>query len=242
MLYYLLVVYSTYMRVKNLGIVLLTFTILSICTVKAYAKDASFSFYPSSGVVKDIDEGFTVDILIDSGDYDISKARAVVSFNPKVIQLKKAYRNDSLFEKWDDTESSTDNRNGIVMLTGVTANVEAMPFYFTQGEPDIFARLEFDIVTTKSTTPIILEFEYSGTDEELNSVILKSGTPEINVLTTAPLSAQFTMDGDDIPDTALDMNVVGIVGGIILILIGAFVSGSNPDIFRKRRGTIVLSE
>ena len=230
------------MRVKKIGGVLLTLLILSISVIHIYAADASFSFYPSSGVIKDVNNGFTVDILINSGGYELSKARAVIKFNPKIIKLREAYRNGSLFEEWVETESSTDNVNGIVMLTAQTTDSENKPFYVTEGDSDVFARLEFDIITSDTSKPIVLDFQYSGEDEELMSILLKSGTPSINILTDRPLSATFSMDGADIPDTALDTNTVGIVIGILLILIGGFVRSTSLEFLSRRRGTVVLSK
>jgi len=230
------------MGAKKIGGVLLTLLILSISAIGVYAADASFSFYPSNGVIKDVNEGFTVDILIDSGGYEVSKARVVIKFNPKIVKLSDAYRNDSLFEEWVDAETSTDNVNGIVMLTGSTSESGSKPFYITEGDSDVFTRLEFDIVTSDTSKPIVLDFQYSGEDENLMSVILKSGTPSINVLTSKPLSATFSMDGEDIPDTAIDMNTLGIVMGILLILIGGFVRSTRLDFSSRRRGTVVLSK
>jgi len=228
------------MRVKKIGGILLMLLILSISAVKIYAADASFSFYPSSGIVKDVNEGFTVDILIDSGSYEISKARAVVKFDPKIVKLREAYRNDNLFEEWVEGETSTDNTNGIIMLTGQTTDIEKKVYYVTEGDPDVFARLEFEVVTT-SSKPVVLEFQYSGEDESLMSVILKSGSPTVNVLNSKPASATFSIDGTDVPDTAIDSNTVGIILGVILILVGGFVRSTKVNVFKGRRGTIVLS-
>lgn len=239
MLNYILVVYSTYMKVKKIGGVLLFFLILTISTGKIYASDATFSLYPSSGVVRDVNDGFTVDILINSGENEVSKARAVIKFDPKIVKLSKAYRNNNLFEQWVENEISTDNVKGIVMLTAATTSIETIPYYVTEGDPDVFARLEFDIVTTDYTKPVILDFNYSGEDEELMSVILSAN--DGNVLNSRPLSATFTLgDGVDIPDTAIDMNIIGVVMGILLILAGGFIRSSRVDPFRRKRGTVVL--
>ena len=78
---------------KKIGVLLalLLFTINSpLLREKAYASDAPLFFYPSSGIVEDVEEGFTVDVLIDSGGVEISKARVVVKYDPQVIILKEA--------------------------------------------------------------------------------------------------------------------------------------------------------
>ena len=228
------------MNRKKIEEIFIALLILSISSLSIYAAQPSFSFSPSSGVVANIQEGFTVDVLIDSGGYEITKARAVVKFDPKIVQLKTAMRNSSLFEQWLVDESSTDNTKGIVILTGSTSEDGIKSLYKTDGDPDVYARLQFDVVTTKANEDVELSFGYNQTDELLNSKILTAGTSGTNVLDSKPSSAVFSLSSEDIPETAIDMNVVGIVTGAILILIGGFIRGSHINPFDKRRGTVVL--
>lgn len=228
------------MNRKKIGEIFVALLILSISSLSLYASQPSFSLYPSSGVVANVQEGFTVDVLIDSGGYEIAKARAVIKFDPEIIQLKTASRNNSLFEQWLTDESSTDNTYGIIILTGSTAEGSILPLYKTDGDPDVLARLEFDVVTTESDDEVILTFGYDEEDELLNSIIMTSGTSSTNVLAAEPLSATFSLSSEDIPETAIDINVIGIVTGIILMLVGGFIRGSKMNPFDKRRGTVVL--
>lgn len=241
MLDYLLVVYSTYMGGKKIGQILLSFTILCFSYFSVLASEPSFEFYPTGGIIQDVEEGFTVDVLIDSGGYDITKARMVVKFNPKIVQLESAMKNNSLFEQWPTAESSTDNTNGIVMLTGYTPKDGDLAMYKTEGSPDVFARLRFEIISTKSND-LTLSFEFTGEDEELKSVIMKDATTPVNVMSTKPASVTFSLNSEEIPETAIDMNTVGIVVGAILMLVGAFVRGGRTNFFEKKRGTIVLED
>lgn len=233
-------VYSTCMNIKKLVILISTVLISALSFNGVYAAQPSLTFYPSSGVVSDIEKGFTVDVLIDSAGYEISKARVVIKFDPNVVKLRKAYRNTSLFDEWPTDGSSTDNVNGIVMLTG-QSKAEGGKLYKTEGSADVLARFEFDVVATKSQD-IVLEFQYSGTDETLQSVII-DGVTSTNILATKPASAVFSLDiNEKIPKTGISMNTLGIIGGILLILAGGFVKSSSPRSFTKRRGTIVVSE
>ncbi|KKP44369.1 MAG: hypothetical protein UR36_C0018G0034 [candidate division WS6 bacterium GW2011_GWF1_33_233] len=200
------------MNKKKIGQVLLSILVLCISTGYSFALEPSFSFYPSSGVVEDINEGFTVDVLIDSAGQSVSKARVTIKYDPNVIQLRKALRNNSLFEQWPIDESSTDNTNGVVMLTGYTPSDSSKDEYITSVVPDVFTRLEFDIKDL-SAKSITLDFEYS-----------------------------FTVSEEPVPSTAIEPSTVGMIVGLILILIGAFVRGSNPTLWRKKKGTIVLYE
>ena len=226
---------------KKKGLIFLLFLLLTLSIPKVYAADASFSFYPSSGIVEDVTEGFTVDILIDSGGYELSKARAVIKFDPSVVQLSKAMKNNSLFEEWPLDQSTTDNTNGIVMLTGITSSDGLVPYYKTATSPDVFARLEFDIVD-ESAEKILLSFEYSGEDELFQSVLISAGKDTQNVLLSVPSSVTFLIDDDIVPSTSIDMNTLGIGIGILLILVGGFVRGSTINFSKQRRGTIVLED
>ena len=229
------------MNMKKKGLIFLLFLLLTLSIPKVYAADASFSFYPSSGIVEDVTEGFTVDILIDSGGYELSKARAVIKFDPSVVQLSKAMKNNSLFEEWPLDQSTTDNTNGIVMLTGITSSDGLVPYYKTATSPDVFARLEFDIVD-ESAEKILLSFEYSSEDELFQSVLISAGKDTQNVLLSVPSSVTFLIDDDIVPSTSIDMNTLGIGIGILLILVGGFVRGSTINFSKQRRGTIVLED
>lgn len=229
------------MNRKKIEEIFVALLILSLSSISIYAAQPSFSFYPSSGIVKNIQEGFTVDVLIDSGGFEIGKARGVIKFDPEIVQLRTAMRNNSLFEEWLTDESSTDNTKGIVILTGYTSEDGITSLYKTDGDPDVFARLKFDIVTTKTNEDVELTFGYNETDELLNSIIMTSGTSGTDVLDSQPSSAVFSLSSEEIiPETAIDMNVVGIVMGVILMLVGGFIRGSKINPFDKRRGTVVL--
>lgn len=235
-------VYSTYMKQKKIVQYLICVLILSLSFIKVHASTPSFSFYPTSGIVKDAKEGFTLDVLIDSGSYELSKARARISFNPKNIQLRRALRNNSLFEQWPEDQSSTDNTNGVVILTGITEeeNEEEIPFYKTDASPDVFFRLEFDVITTKNED-IILSFEYTGEDKEYMSVLIDSDTSE-NVLALKPKSVSFSLNEEDIPKTGISLSAIGSIVGILLILAGGYIRTTSKTFFSKKTGTIVLSD
>ena len=239
MLDYILVIYSTYMNMKKKGLIFLLPLVILLSITKVYASDATFSFYPSSGIVEDVKEGFTVDILINSGGYELSKARATIKFDPSVVQLSKAMKNNSLFEEWPLDQSTTDNSRGVVMLTGITSSDGLVPYYKTGTSSDVFARLEFDIVDEDSSE-VVLSFEFSGEDELFKSVLISSGKDTQNVLLSQPDSVTFEIDKDLVPSTAIDMNTLGIGIGVLLILVGGFVRGSSMNFSKQRRGTVVL--
>lgn len=226
---------------KKIGGILILTVVLSFSGIKVFASDATFSFYPASGVIRDVNEGFTVDVLINSGGYEISKARAVVKFDPTVIQLRTPMRNVSLFEDWPLEQSTVDNENGIIMLTGYTPLDSEKAFYKTLNTEDVFARLEFSVIDPNAEE-IVLTYEYSGIDELFKSSLIKADISGMNVLLAQPSSATFTLNMDDVPDTAIDMNTIGILVGVLLILVGGFVRSSKVNFNTFGRGTIVLED
>ena len=212
-----------------------------IFTPSVVLASPTFSIYPSNGTIKDVSKGFTVDVLINSDEEEVTKARFAITYDPKIIKVVKASRNNSLFDQWPDDESTIDNTRGMVMLTGFTQSGGDKPLYTTNGDPDVMARLEFEVVTNKKENAV-LNFEYSGTDELFNSVIMKDGSPPQNILSTRPTSATFTIGTFKSPSTAIEPSQIGVIAGIVLIGIGIFVRNTRSNIFRKRKGTVVLYE
>jgi hypothetical protein len=221
---------------------LLTATFIAISLFILFASPAnaqtpSLSFYPSSGVIKDVDEGFIVDILVDSAGEKLTKARMVFNFDPRQIQIVKASKNNSLFEQWPEDESTLDNENGVVMLTGFTQSGSG-ELYETIGEPDVIARLQFDVVTDDTDAEIPLEWEFTGSDELFQSVLLEDGSPPQNILETRPSDALFRIS--ELTQTAIDPRYIPFIIGGLLILIAGVVISSKPEFTRKKYGTVVV--
>ncbi len=205
-----------------------------------YASEPMFSFYPGEGDAYDSGDGFTVDILIDSGGEELVEARAVITFDPSMLKVTEAKRNNSLFLTWPSDESTIDNENGVVMLTGFTQSGEGT-LYSTDGDPDVFARLTFEILEEGETS---LEWEYSGENESFKSVLMKDGSPPQNVLNSKPDSATFNLiTGESVtaPDTGLDPESTQILAGAGLALLGSFLLIFKPG-STKKSGTVVIYE
>ena len=201
------------------------------------AASPSLSFYPSSGIVKSSEEGFTVDVLIDSGDKKLAKARMVFNFDPSQLQIRTASRNNSLFEQWPNDESTLDNTNGVVMLTGFTQSGSGT-LYQSSGEAELLARIEFDVLEEEEDAQILLQWEYSGSDDLFQSVLLADGSPPQNVLDTRPEDAAFRFG--ELTQTAIDpRHLTFVIGGILILLAGVLIS-SKPEFTRKKYGTVVV--
>lgn len=185
------------------------------------------------------EEGFVVDILIDSGAEAILSAKFTVLFDPKFLQLKKAERNNTLFSQYPMDESSIDNGNGVVMLSGFTQS-GADSLYVTKEKADVLARLTFDVVQEGETQ---LEWEY-GNDPIFNTGMYKDGSPPQNILLAKPDAATFVI-GDvivdpSVPETGLQLDKYVLVTGGVLILFGAFMVFTRPGNLRKKTGMVVV--
>jgi len=222
---------------KIISIFILTILSSFLFIETVYAASPMFSFYPESGVVKNTEDVFTVDVLIDTDGMSLTEARMVFNFDPRLVQVAKASRNNSLFEEWPDDESSLDNENGVVMLTGFTQSGSG-DLYKTSGDPDVFARIEFEIITDKTEVEIPLEWEFTGSDELFQTVLLADGSPPQNVLDTRPGDATFRIGR--LTQTAIDPKYVPFIAGGLLILIAGVIITSKPEMTRKKYGTVVV--
>lgn len=221
--------------------VLFTLIFLTLPASKSLASEPSFSFYPDGGVVTNKDEGFTVDVLIDSAGEEVTSARFTVLFDPAVLELEKAERNNSLFELFPEDESSLDNENGVVMLTGFTQSGSSA-LYSTNGDPDVLARLTFNVLKEGDT---LLEWKFTGGTDLFDTYILKEGSPPQSILLTKPNSAKFSIgeilvQSGDLANTGMSLDKYIIVTGVVLVLFGALLVFSNPK--SRGRGTVVIYE
>jgi len=231
------------MQIKKLILIqIFVILILTISPALISASGGEFTLYPSGTKAYDRGEGFTVDILIDSNGESLVKARSVITFDPTLVKVTEAKRNNSLFLTWPVDESTIDNENGVIMLTGFTQSGTGKP-YLTEGENDVFVRLTFEILKEGELT---LNWEFSGTDESFNSVMMTDGSPPLNILTTKPDSATYTLlIGDAVvntaPDTGIEFEFSEILVGFCLVILGMYLMIAKPAP-AKRSGTVVIYE
>jgi hypothetical protein len=205
---------------------ILTILILSLLLPSfIFAATPSFSLSPSSGKVK-LDKEFVVDMLIDTKGKEITLARAVIKYDPNLVEVVTAERNASLFCQYPEDEQTVDNDNGITMITGFCQSGQDT-LYKTTGNADVFARIHFQTLKKGSAK---ISWEFSGEDEPFMSVMMKDGSPTINILTTKPKSATFSIvtsiasstdnTQETFPNTGIGLSF-GFVGvGILLVALG----------------------
>ncbi len=229
---------STKKILTIISIILLSFILLPGTIVKA--SEPYFSFYPPGGTVLNKNNGFVVDILINSGGQGLTSAKFTVLFDPAVLQLKKAERNNSLFMQYSEDESSLDNENGVVLLTGFTQSGSGT-LYSTLEKPDVFARLTFDVLQEGET---VLEWEYGGSNPIFDTAMFKEGSPPQNILFTEPEPATFRIGSvildPSTVDTAIPIDKYILATGLVLTLFGAFMVFTRPGSIRRKSGTVIV--
>jgi hypothetical protein len=207
-----------------------------------YAQEESeptFKLYPPGGRVLNKDQGFVVDVLIDTAGREIISANFSLLFDPDVLQVKKAERNNTLFSQFPEDQASIDNNNGVIYLTGFTQS-GTDSLYKTEENPDIFARITFQVLEVGETT---LDWEY-GDNANFGTGIYVDGSPPQNILRSKPDSAIFTI-GDEVLNpsnlnTGFTVDKYIIVTGVVLLLFGGFMVFTKPRSFRKKSGTVVI--
>lgn len=232
------------MKLKNIvTIFLVSLLTFLLFPTRLFASNPSFSLYPASGMVIDASKGFSVDIRIDTDGERSNSARFTLLFDPEYLQLIKAEKNSSLFEQWPEDESSTDNDNGLVMLTGFTQSDEEDDAYVTEGEFDVMARLTFNVLKEGETT---LDWEYDTNNGIFDTYIMKDGSPPIEMVMSEPSSGTYKIGGGTSLDpsgvnTAMDFDWrYVIVTGVVMFLFGGFMIFTRPYMYRRRRGTVVV--
>lgn len=232
-----MVIFNVMLVKKYLKTIFLTvflFTFVFVSPIKA-ATEPMLSIYPAGGTVTNKDNGFTADVMIDSAGEQLTEARFVITYDPTYLQVTKAEKNNTLFGQWPEDETSIDNTNGVVMLTGFSQS-GTDTLYKTSSTADVMARLTFKVLKTGTVT---LDWSYSGADEDFKSVLLTDGSPPQNVLKTKPTAVTFNIE-KTIVNTAVTWNKYILVGGGVLILFGGLMIFSKPTRFSRRKGTIVI--
>ncbi len=211
-----------------------------------FANVPEFRFYPEGGTIE-YGADFTVDVLIDTKGLDVTLARAAVKFDPELVQVKNAQRNDEIFCDWPSNEQVVDNTGGLVVATGFCQS-GAGDLYSTTGDAEVFVRLTF---TAVKAGPLILEWDYSGRDEPRKTVIMQDGSPPQNILTVEPTIRTFTINPQVVtktPETGLyifdNITTMLVVTGVVfaVALLANIILDPKKRYFNKSRTVVVCDD
>jgi len=224
---------------KIIVVTFLLMTGLHFAYTSSFAAEPMLSIYPASGYIK-LDSTFTIDIKIDSGDNNITMARAVIVFDPEMLEIVSVEKNDALFCDWPADKQSIDKTNGVIAILGFCQSGVGNTLYKTSGESDVYARIKLKALKNGEVT---IFWPWTGKDEEFKNVLMADGSPTQNVLLTKPTDVTFEITdkitgGEDTvpPDTGIFGFSVAILAAAILfsslvVLVGGKIYAS---IHKKR--------
>ena len=233
-------------------LLVISFFVLSLSVVESdtdFTTSAELSLYPSEGTVEQGDD-FTLDILVDTKGQEVLLVRAVLKFNPELVQLETVVENEGLFCDWPSAEQMIDNESGLVMITGFCQSGGEEELYATTGDADILTRLTFDTIQSGE---LLMEWEYSGIDEPMKSVIISDGSPPQNILEfdEGELTYTYTIDPKEevkMPETNIspfdNLSSTFVLGGSIfmLALFANFLLDPKRRYFSKSRTVVVYDD
>lgn len=174
---------------KHIRVFLIILILINIFISKdiVLAVEPQLYMTPDTGFVK-VGEEFIVDIMINSPDNELNLVRVSLNFDPNMVKVVKAERNEAIFCNWVDDQQKIDNSSGVIILTGFCQSGEDN-LYQTNGGADVLARIAFEPINDGNIT---ISWEYDGTESELMTVMTEDGSPPQNVLLTKPDNALFT--------------------------------------------------
>jgi hypothetical protein len=234
-------------------VVLVVLLTLLLPSMKVFAIEGQpeFRLYPASGWIKHNEE-FTLDVLVDTKGEEVVLARAAITFDPTLIQVQAAERNDDIFCDWPEDEQLIDNTKGLVVATGFCQSGND-DLYATVGGGDIFVRITF---LSLQESPLTIDWDYTGRDEPMKTALLTDGSPPQNILGVKPAAGEYVISlteptgqdaivGPTTPDTGVFDDAratVLIVSGMFLLAFGANLLFDPKRRYFNRSRTVVVYE
>lgn len=178
---------------RILSILLLTLYVssLAILPVSAQSVTATFVLSPKTKtVVKNTNFEVTINIK-GTGTKKVSYARAVIFFDPTMLEIPQALEAGSLFCNYptDAANYIADNEEGQVLITGIATGESGCPFPDVTTSNSLFARVTFK---AKKTGTANLSFAYNGELADDMSGITDSNSPPQFIMTT-PQDGKYTI-------------------------------------------------
>lgn len=194
---------------------------IGIAPVAAQTITATFVLSPASKSVK-VGQTFTVDVNITAtSNKRISYGRAILAFDPTLLQMTQSVQHGSLFCNFpsDNSNYIADNSQGIIMVTGTATGTGDCPFPEITDNPDLFVRITFK---AKKAGTADVQFLFNGQDAAGFSGIKDTNSPPQFIMTT-PQDAQYKITSTAATPTTAPPDDLGVDPRILIAIAFGFV-------------------
>ena len=164
---------------------------LAILPVSAQSVTATFVLSPrTKTVVKDSTFDVTIN-LKSTGSKRVSYARAILVFDPTLLEIPQAVEAGNLFCNYPTDEGNyvADNTEGQLMITGIATGETNCPFPELNTTNKLFARVTFK---AKATGKADLSFMFNGREADGMSGVMDSNSPPQFIMST-PQDGTYTI-------------------------------------------------
>ncbi|MCC7304175.1 hypothetical protein IT418_02050 [bacterium] len=182
---------NRYLRLLALSMVVVYSTSLAILPVYAQSVTATFALSPRTKTVL-VNTNFDVTINIKAtATKKVSYARAVVFFDPTMLEIPQALEAGSMFCNYPTDEANyvADNEQGQVLITGISTGDSGCAFPDVTTANSLFAKITFK---AKKAGTANLSFAYNGELEDEMSAITDSNSPSQFIM-TSPQDGKYTI-------------------------------------------------
>gem|GEM_PF-6704488 len=164
---------------------------LAIVPVSAQAVTSTFLLSPRT---KNVVIGSTFDVTINitaTATKEISYARAILVFNPTMLEMPQALEAGSMFCDYptDAANYIADNTQGQIMITGISTGQATCPFPVVNTDGTLFARITFK---AKKTGKANLAFLFNNQAADGMSGISDTSSPSLFIMST-PRDGAYTI-------------------------------------------------
>lgn len=179
------------LRILSLVLAILYMSTVAILPVAAQSVTATFVLSPrTKTVVKD----GTFDVSINlkaTATKRVSYARAILVFDPTILEIPQAVEAGNLFCSYPTDEGNyvADNTEGQLMITGIATGETSCPFPELTTSNQLFARVTFK---AKKTGKADLSFMFNGREADGMSGIMDSNSPPQFIM-SSPQDGEYTV-------------------------------------------------
>ncbi len=195
---------------------------LGILPVAAQSATVTFALSPKT---KTVVKNTSFDVVINlkaTANKQISYARAILVFDPTMLEIPQAVEAGSLFCNYPTDEDNyiADNEEGQLMITGISTGETSCPYPEITTAGNMFARVTFK---AKKTGTADLSFMFNGREADGMSGIKDSNSPPTFIM-TAPQDGAYSVVNSIATPTPKPPDNLGvdprIIVGVAVVIAG----------------------